>query len=68
MTIPGFYRESVTRRRCSRCQAPLALESEAGDRVYCAPCLYVVNADLATKRSILLPQLQHDGDTLTVSF
>ncbi len=68
MTIPGFYRGNVTRPRCSRCQGPLAVESEASEHVYCAPCLYIVNADLATKRSILLPQRQLDGDALSAWF
>ncbi len=67
MTIPGFYRGSATGRHCSRCQAPLAVEAEASERAYCAPCLYIVNADLATKRSILLPP-QHDADALSAWF
>ena len=57
MTIPGFYRGHATGRSCSRCKAPLAVESEASERAYCAPCLHIVNADMATKRAILLPQL-----------
>ena len=68
MTIPGFYRGNATGRRCSRCQAPLALESEAGERLFCAPCLHVVNADPATKRAILLPQMQQDADALSALF
>ena len=68
MTIPGFYRGNVTGRRCSRCQAPLAVESEASEHAYCAPCLHIVNADVATKRSILLPQLQQDADALSAWF
>ena len=68
MTIPGFYRGSATGRRCSRCQAAMTFEAEASERVYCAPCLHVVNADPATKRSILLPQFQRDGDALSAWF
>lgn len=68
MTIPGFYRSSTLARRCSRCQAPLAVEYEAPERLFCAPCLYIVNADLATKRAILLPQRQYDGDVLSTWF
>jgi hypothetical protein len=68
MTIPGFYRTDATSRSCSRCQAPLAIENESAERAFCAPCLHVVNADFKTKRSILLPQLQHDGDALSAWF
>ena len=68
MTIPGFYRGNATGRSCSRCKAPLAVESEASERAYCAPCLHIVNADMATKRAILLPQLQQDADSLSAWF
>jgi hypothetical protein len=68
MTIPGFYRGNATAGSCSRCKAPLAIETEASERAYCAPCLYIVDADLATKRSILLPQAQRDGDALSAWF
>lgn len=68
MTIPGFYRSSALSGRCSRCQAPLALEHEASEQVFCEPCLYTVNADVATKRAILLPQRQYDSDALSAWF
>ncbi len=68
MTIPGFYRGSASGRRCSRCQTPLAVESEASERAYCAPCLHIANADVATKRAILLPEPQRDGDALSAWF
>ena len=68
VAIPGFYRTALTGYRCSRCQAPLDLDGEPGERLFCAPCLHIVDADPATKRSILLPQMQHDADALSALF
>jgi hypothetical protein len=68
MAIPGMYRTGLVGFRCSRCQAPLAFDGEPGERLFCAPCLHIVDADPATKRSILLPQMDQDGDSLSALF
>jgi hypothetical protein len=52
-------------RRCARCTSPLG--AGASEHQFCTSCLRAADADIAMKRSILLPSEQ-DADTLSAAF
>ncbi len=56
---------AISSRRCARCGSPLG--AGASEHQFCTSCLRAADADIAMKRSILLPS-EHDADFLSAAF
>jgi hypothetical protein len=56
---------AVNGGRCSRCGRPLPFGGGLAEWLLCDTCLHAANADIAAKRSILLPQAARNADALS---
>ena len=59
---------AVSGGRCSRCMRPLPVGNGPAEWLLCDSCLRAADADITTKRSILLPQSQRSADVLSAVF
>ena len=58
----------ISSSRCSRCARPSASHDDIVERTICVACLRAADADIAAKRSILLPQPEPGADALSAVF